>query len=114
MYVSISYDLSWNPDYYTPGKRSSVKITVRSYQDSYIQASSLPRSCYSKYEQETSCFPTDASQDVELATFCGYMKLGAIGGVVIEVIVGPRTSSQVVARMLRLRDGMQEGEEECR
>ena len=114
MFVLRSYDLSWNPDYYTPGKRSSVKVTVRSYQDSYIQASSLTMGCSSKYETETSCFPTDPSQDVELATFCGYMKLGTIGVVILEVIVGSRRRSQVAAGMFRVCDGVQEGEEEGR
>ena len=64
-----------------------VKVTVRNYRDSYIQASSLTTGCSSTHEKETSCFPTSSDQDMELNEFCFYMKLGAIGVSFIEVCV---------------------------
>ena len=65
-----------------------VKITVRNYRDSYIQASSFTMGCSSKTEDETACFPENASQDVKVNTICGYLKISAVLLAFVEILVG--------------------------
>lgn len=86
--IIASYDLSWNPDYYTPGKREMVKITVRNYRDSYIQASSYTMGCSSKTEEEATCLPTEGTQDIKVNTLCGYLKISAVLLLFVEILVG--------------------------
>ena len=65
-----------------------VKITVRNYRDSYIQASSFTMGCSSKTEDETACFPENTSQDVKVNTICGYLKISAVLLALVEILVG--------------------------
>lgn len=82
-----SYDMGWKEDYYRYGNHENVILSVRYYQDSYIQASSFTTGCSSTHEKSTYCFPTESSIDVHLNQICFYFRVAAILLVIVDVIV---------------------------
>ena len=82
-----SYDMGWKEDYYRYGNHENVILSVRYYQDSYIQASSFTTGCSSTHEKSTYCFPTESSTDVHLNQICFYFRVAAILLVIVDVIV---------------------------
>ena len=80
--------MAWREDYYLYGRKDTVLLSVRYYQDSYIQASSFTTGCSSTHETETACFPTRGAEDIHLNQICFTLKISAILIAVVEVIVG--------------------------
>ena len=87
MRMSISYDMAWREDYYLFGKKDTVLLSVRYYQDSYIQASSFTTGCSSTHEETTQCFPSESSSDVRVNQIVFTLKISAILIILVEVIV---------------------------
>ena len=79
--------MAWREDYYKFGRKDTVLLSVRYFQDSYIQASSFSTGCSSTHEEETVCFPVSSEQNVHINQICFFLKLGAIGAVLIDVLV---------------------------
>ena len=79
--------MAWREDYYKFGRKDTVLLSVRYFQDSYIQASSFSTGCSSTHEEETTCFPTSSEQNVRINQICFFLKLGAIAALLVDFIV---------------------------
>lgn len=85
--IKYSYDMAWREDYFLNGRKDTVLLSVRYYQDSYIQASSITTGCSSRYEKETDCLPSKSTMDVHVNQICFFLKFAAIIIIIIDVIV---------------------------
>lgn len=79
--------MAWREDYYLYGKKDTLLLSVRYFQDSYIQASSFTTGCSSTHETETTCFPESSASDIHLNQICFFLKFAAIIVVFVDVIV---------------------------
>ena len=78
--------MAWREDYYLFGRKDTVLLSVRYYQDSYIQASSFTTGCSSTHEEATQCFPTGSGNDVRVNQIVFLLTISALLIAFVEVL----------------------------
>lgn len=83
--IGCEYSNKWSPYVYSPKKVQSVRITLRSYLDSYIAASSATKGCSETSIENNHCFGKTLSEQrrsplilLVISTICLFVEI-AVG-----------------------------------